>query len=240
MRIQLAPANLHWCSDKALTLLSEASSKYDAPMHMHLNETAYQKEYAWRRGTCTALEYIDRFGMVNNRLTLGHGVWLSEKDIDRLADLIEANAAELAELEAIDNGKPMSFALGVDVPGAALLATAAVHHHLIRKGLRTSVGLVVESGEPREVHHFSLLIGYGCSAINPYVAFETIDDKAILDDILPLELTLDQMPARLRQAGREFRDTSANVGVAVAIHSIHEPDVGSGRRPFADTSLSRH
>jgi cytosine/adenosine deaminase-related metal-dependent hydrolase len=86
VRIQLAPANLHWCSDKALTALSDASAKYDVPMHMHLVETAYQKEYAWRRGKCTALEYIDRFGMVNHRLTLGHGVWLSEKDIDRLAE----------------------------------------------------------------------------------------------------------------------------------------------------------
>ena len=56
----------------------------------------------------------------------------------------------------------------------ALLATAAVHHHLIRKGLRTSVGLVVESGEPREVHHFCMLAGYGAEAINPYLAFETL------------------------------------------------------------------
>ena len=52
-------------------------------MHMHLLETAYQKEYARRRGDCTALEYIDRFGLVNQQLTLGHGVWLNEKDIDR-------------------------------------------------------------------------------------------------------------------------------------------------------------
>ena len=58
----------------------------------------------------------------------------------------------------------------------ALLATAAVHHHLIRKGLRTSVGLVVESGEPREVHHFCCLAGYGAEAINPYLAFETLLD----------------------------------------------------------------
>jgi cytosine/adenosine deaminase-related metal-dependent hydrolase len=85
VKIQLAPANLHWCSDKALGLLSEASKKYDVPMHMHLLETAYQKEYAWRRGKCTALEYIDRFDMVNPRLTLGHGVWLNEKDIERMA-----------------------------------------------------------------------------------------------------------------------------------------------------------
>lgn len=60
------------------------------------------------------------------------------------------------------------------IPIPALLATAAVHHHLIRKGLRTSVGLVVESGEPREVHHFCCLAGYGAEAINPYLAFETL------------------------------------------------------------------
>ncbi len=58
----------------------------------------------------------------------------------------------------------------------ALLAVAGLHHHLIRKGTRTKVGLVLESGEPREVHHFSLLSGYGASAINPYLAFETLDD----------------------------------------------------------------
>ena len=60
------------------------------------------------------------------------------------------------------------------IPIPALLATAAVHHHLIRKGLRTSVGLVVETGEAREVHHFALLAGYGAEAINPYLAFETL------------------------------------------------------------------
>jgi glutamate synthase (NADPH/NADH) large chain len=60
------------------------------------------------------------------------------------------------------------------IPMPALLATAAVHHHLIRKGLRTSVGLVVETGDAREVHHFALLAGYGAEAINPYLAFETL------------------------------------------------------------------
>jgi glutamate synthase (NADPH/NADH) large chain len=61
-------------------------------------------------------------------------------------------------------------------PIPALLAVAAVHHHLIREGTRTRVGLILESGEPRETHHFSLLISYGASAINPYLAFETLDD----------------------------------------------------------------
>ncbi|MBN9445720.1 MAG: glutamate synthase large subunit, partial [Bosea sp.] len=66
--------------------------------------------------------------------------------------------------------------VGADrIPIPALLATAAVHHHLIRKGLRTSVGLVVESGEPREIHHFALLAGFGAEAINPYLAFETME-----------------------------------------------------------------
>src|SRR5262249_63253 len=67
------------------------------------------------------------------------------------------------------------------IPIPVLLACAAVHHHLIRKGLRTSVGLVVESGEPREVHHFACLAGYGAEAINPYLAFETL--VAIKDDL---------------------------------------------------------
>ena len=57
----------------------------------------------------------------------------------------------------------------------ALLATSAVHHHLIREGLRTETGLVVETGEAREVHHFCVLAGYGAEAINPYLAFETIE-----------------------------------------------------------------
>src|SRR5690606_20822996 len=61
------------------------------------------------------------------------------------------------------------------IPIPALLATAAVHHHLVRQGLRMQTGLVVETGEAREVHHFCVLAGYGAEAINPYVAFETIE-----------------------------------------------------------------
>ena len=58
----------------------------------------------------------------------------------------------------------------------SLLATAAVHHHLVRRGERTRCGLVVETGDAREVHHLGLLIGYGAGAVNPWVAFETLDD----------------------------------------------------------------
>ena len=59
-------------------------------------------------------------------------------------------------------------------PIPSLLATAAVHHHLVREGIRLQAGLVVESGEPREIHHFATLIGYGASAVNPYLMFETL------------------------------------------------------------------
>jgi 5-methylthioadenosine/S-adenosylhomocysteine deaminase len=85
VKIQLAPANLHWCSDAALGALSETAKKYQAPLHMHLLETALQKEYAWRRGKCTAVDYIERFDMLSPLLTLGHGVWLNESDMDKLA-----------------------------------------------------------------------------------------------------------------------------------------------------------
>ncbi|OJW27199.1 MAG: glutamate synthase subunit alpha [Rhodospirillales bacterium 69-11] len=61
------------------------------------------------------------------------------------------------------------------IPVPSLLATAATHHHLIRQGLRMSTGLVVETGEAREVHHFCVLAGYGAEAINPYLAFETLE-----------------------------------------------------------------
>jgi len=68
----------------------------------------------------------------------------------------------------------------------ALLATAGVHHHLIREGLRTSVGLVVETGEARQVHDFCLLGGYGAEAVNPYLAFDTL---SVLHDDLPYDLS---------------------------------------------------
>ena len=71
------------------------------------------------------------------------------------------------------------------IPIPSLLACAAVHHHLIRQGQRTSVGIVLESGEPREVHHFACLAGYGAEAINPYLAFETV---IAMKDQLPQKL----------------------------------------------------
>ena len=83
--------------------------------------------------------------------------------------------------KAIDNGARiivLSDRNGDEVlaPIPSLLLTAAVHHHLVREKKRTKVGLVVECGDAREVHHMALLIGYGAGAINPYLAFESIED----------------------------------------------------------------
>ncbi|MBW3631262.1 MAG: glutamate synthase subunit alpha, partial [Gemmatimonadetes bacterium] len=76
---------------------------------------------------------------------------------------------------------------GVDenhAPIPSLLASAGVHHHLIREGLRTHVGLVLESGEPREVHHFAVLLGYGVEAVNPYLVFETLEAMSHRNEIM--------------------------------------------------------
>src|SRR5665213_8740 len=100
--------------------------------------------------------------------------------VDGAAGMENAIGALSAEAErAVRDGNNIIILsdrkAGTDrVPIPSLLGCAAVHHHLIRQGLRTSVGLVVESAEPREVHHFGCLAGYGAEAINPYLAFETL------------------------------------------------------------------
>ncbi len=96
----------------------------------------------------------------------------------------------------------------------ALLATAAVHHHLIRKGLRTSVGLVVESGEPREVHHFCCLAGYGAEAINPYLAFDTLLDMH-KQGAFPPEVDKDEIVYRyIKAVGKGILKVMSKMGIS--------------------------
>ncbi len=78
-----------------------------------------------------------------------------------------------------------------NAPIPSLLAISAVHHHLIREGTRTSVALILESGEARETHHFACLLGYGASAVNPYLVFETITEMKE-DGMLPEAITGDK------------------------------------------------
>jgi glutamate synthase (NADPH/NADH) large chain len=96
----------------------------------------------------------------------------------------------------------------------SLLAVSAVHHHLIRKGLRSRCGLIVETGEPREVHHFACLLGFGASAINPYLAFETIEDLRRRD---LLSESLDEVEARdhfVKAVGKGLLKTMSKMGIS--------------------------
>src|ERR1700694_3225868 len=98
------------------------------------------------------------------------------------------------------------------IPIPSLLACAAAHHHLIRTGLRTSVGLVVESGEPREVHHFACLSGYGAEAINPYLAFETI---IAMKDRLPSALDDYEIVKRyIKSIGKGLLKVMSKMGIS--------------------------
>ena len=96
----------------------------------------------------------------------------------------------------------------------AVLALGAVHHHLIRKGLRTLVGLVVETGEAREIHHFCVLGGYGAEAINPYLAFETLADMHA-NGMLPDGLSAGQAHANyVKAAGKGILKVMSKMGIS--------------------------
>ena len=100
------------------------------------------------------------------------------------------------------------------VPIPSLLATAAVHHHLVREQTRTGVGLVIETGEAREVMHLALLIGYGAEAVNPYLAFETIADIARRELMPP---TIDAARAEelyVHALVKGLRKTIARMGIS--------------------------
>src|SRR5579863_3128644 len=114
-----------------------------------------------------------------------------EKELERALDGLCRSASLAVKsrytlLILSDRGADEEYA-----PIPSLLALSAVHNHLVREGSRTQVALIIESGEPREVMHFALLIGYGASAINPYLAIETMEDLA-MRGYLPDGLTYDK------------------------------------------------
>ncbi|MFQ5514547.1 MAG: glutamate synthase large subunit [Myxococcota bacterium] len=105
------------------------------------------------------------------------------------------------------------------IPIPCLLATSGVHHHLIRAGLRTRCGLIVETGEAREVAHFAFLIGFGAGAINPYVALETV--RALVEDgaYVPEDLSLDKATRNyIKAIGKGLLKIFAKMGIST-LHS---------------------
>src|SRR5579863_3655696 len=104
--------------------------------------------------------------------------WPASEGADGLSNAIQRICLNATDAVLADNNTLILSDRAVSpdrVPVPAALATAAVHHHLIRQGLRMQTGLVVETGEAREVHHFCVLAGYGAEAVNPYLAFETLE-----------------------------------------------------------------
>jgi glutamate synthase domain-containing protein 2/glutamate synthase domain-containing protein 3/glutamate synthase domain-containing protein 1 len=96
----------------------------------------------------------------------------------------------------------------------SLLAVAATHHHLVRHGTRLRTGLVLESGEPRDVHHMATLIGYGVAAINPYLMFESLDELAERS-LLPVDLDIEEAEKRIVKAiGKGLLKTISKMGIS--------------------------
>jgi glutamate synthase domain-containing protein 2/glutamate synthase domain-containing protein 1/glutamate synthase domain-containing protein 3 len=137
-----------------------------------------------------------------------------EKGLDRALDQLCRRAALAIKsgyslLILSDRGLDEDYA-----PIPSLLALAAVHNHLVREETRTQVALIIESGEPREVMHFALLIGYGASAVNPYLAIETLEDMAMRGN-LPEGLTFEKALANFRKAiNKGLLKTFSKMGIS--------------------------
>lgn len=86
VKIQLAPVNFHWCTDRAIERTAETARRHGVPMHMHVLETALQREYAQRRVGGSVVKHLRKLGALGEDMTIGHGVWVTEDDIDILAE----------------------------------------------------------------------------------------------------------------------------------------------------------
>lgn len=161
------PQSCHLISLKTPLITNEELWKLktlDSPLHAHLKgekapaETGY--DHGFKAHTCSIL-FDPRLGVKGLETTL-EGIY------DEVDEAIRRGCTHIILSDRGVNH--------YNAPIPALLAVAGLHHHLIRNGSRTRVGIILESGEPREVHHFAVLLGYGCGAINPYLAFETFNE----------------------------------------------------------------
>src|SRR5215471_19365859 len=143
--------------------------------------------------------------------------WPIEEGPDGMEARLETVCEEAARY--VDNGANILILsdrnLGPErVAIPSLLAVAAVHQHLVTRGTRTRTGLVIESGEPREIHHMATLIGYGAAAINPYVMFESLDELAERS-LLPVDLGREEAEERIVKAiGKGLMKTISKMGIS--------------------------
>ncbi len=143
--------------------------------------------------------------------------WPIEQGPDGMADRLDAVCEEAAN--HVEHGANILILsdrnLGPErVAMPSLLAVAAVHHHLVRRGTRLRTGLVIESGEPRDIHHMATLIGYGAAAINPYLMFESLDELADRS-LLPEDLDREEAEKRIVKAiGKGLMKTISKMGIS--------------------------
>ena len=125
-RVQLAPANLHWCTDEALVRQREVAARHDVSIHMHLLETPYQHVFAEQQTGSSAVGHLGRLGLLGPKLTLGHAIWLEDTDLDQIAETgtkvchnassglkLASGVTPVAELIA----RGVSVGLGIDQSG---------------------------------------------------------------------------------------------------------------------------
>jgi glutamate synthase (NADPH/NADH) large chain len=148
--------------------------------------------------------------VIKGLYTVGGGGDALAQRLDEIC--VEASAAIEAGARIIVVSDRDSDSASAPIP--SLLLTSAVHHHLIREKSRTKVGLVVEAGDVREVHHVALLIGYGAGAVNPYLAMESVEDLARQRTLLP-NVEPDQAVANLIKAlGKGVLKVMSKMGVS--------------------------
>src|SRR6202046_1010734 len=160
------------------------------------------------------LRRVSTSDLLANTLPMLFRVAGGEKELERALDGLCRSASLAVKsrytlLILSDRGVDPEYA-----PIPSLLALAAVHNHLVREETRTQVALIIESGEPREVMHFALLIGYGASAVNPYLAIETLEDLA-LGGYLADGVTFDKAFANFKKAvNKGLLKTFSKMGIS--------------------------
>ena len=160
------------------------------------------------------LRQLDQDNFKSSVIDITWQVWEGK---DGLAARLETLCSEVdAAVAAGSNVLILSDrAVGADrVPIPSLLATSSIHHHLVRSGTRLQIGLVVESGEPRGVHDIATLVGFGAAAINPYLAFESLDELADRA-LLPVDLSREEAEKRIVKAiGKGLLKTMSKMGIS--------------------------
>ena len=164
-----------------------------------------------------AIKHLDHRGWKTATIDITFPAGSGEGGLSAALDRISAEASQ-----AIDDGYSLVVlsdrAVSIDrVPISALLATGAVHHHLVATHARTRIGIIVETGEAREVHHHCLLTGYGADAINPYLAFEALWDsreQGYLDDAPHIVNNEDVIAAYRKGTAKGMLKVMAKMGIS--------------------------